>query len=299
MIYTKYVAENGNIRLKDESENCVFLNVKDKDARLLGFSVPDENRESELYKALLAAAEAEACRNGKNKIVYDFTDTEKNIAKACFDSGYRTEETNSVICVKTEELLSSTGVQKSLRMKFPQVEAVSFSDLVSFQREEIKQFLNKFHFPADKETFLRIDPEISAVAFDDNYEVHAVLLASRREDEINVELLFGFSAKKPQYILAVCQKFAESLIEQKLKDDYPRISMLTINENVVPLLKRLLNKEFKLESYARVLHAEKELSGGSIEIEETEGVDSEKTELTSLYQYNINEKYVWAVKKKG
>ena len=49
----------------------------------------------------------------------------------------------------------------------------------------------------------------------------------------------------------------------------------------------------------KVLHAEKELSGGSIEIEETEGVDSEKTELTSLYQYNINEKYVWAVKKKG
>ncbi|MBR4514308.1 MAG: hypothetical protein IKO61_05430 [Lachnospiraceae bacterium] len=298
MSFLKSVSSNGEICLFDHNGNSVWLSVNDEDARLLDFSIPPEHREEGTYAALISVAESEAFINGKTRMICDFPDSEKGLRTALSDAEYAMEESDKVIFVKTRDLLSSAGVEKSLRMKFPQVEAVSFSDLVSFQREEVAMFLNKARFSADKERLKTIDPDISAVAYDDNYEARAILLASKEEDEILVELLLGFSAKKPQYILAVCQKFAESLIEQKLQDQYPRISMLTLNANVVPLLKRLLDKQCVLETEAQILHAEKKLTGGDSAPEETSEAVKE-THPLSPYQKNITEKYIWASKRKG
>ena len=298
MSFSKAVI-NDNICLADPAGNCIWLCVSEDDARLLGFEMPGTEHTSEEYTALLQAAETEAFNNGKKRIICDIPSSDDHACDALKEAGYEMTEADNVIYVKTNELLSSTGVEKSLRMKFPNVEAICFSDLMSFQREEVRVFLNKFRFPADNERFERINPDISVVAYDDKYELCAVLLASCKNSEIIVELLFGFSAKKPQYVLAVCQKFVEGIKEHNMQGEYPRISMLTINSNVVPLLKRLLNKEYRLESAATVFHAEKEVKAGDVQIAEGGFEPGGNIELTSQYQNNINEKYAWSMRKKG
>ena len=143
------------------------------------------------------------------------------------------------------------------------------------------------------------DEHLSALTYDDKYTPRSILLATRGDGEILVELLLGFSVKNPLFMLSVCQKFAEGLIEQNLKEEYPTISMLTLNENVVPLIRRLLDKEYEIKTRAKILHAEKCPEDRGTEIAELEeAAGAEESPEGFMIQNNINEKYTWYMDKK-
>ena len=292
MSFTKTKLINGEIRLSSE-EGTVTLGLGENYARILDVEATKE------LGPLIDAALTFAAREGKQTLVYDFSNENQAYEKSLRDAGFEVRETNSIISFSTRELLSSAGVEKSLRMKFPKMESFSFYDMMSFQKEEVGSFLEKHHFPVNSETFEKIDEHLSAITYDDKYTPRAILLASRGEDEILVNLLLGFSAKNPLYMLSVCQKFAEGLISGKLQEDYPTISMLTLNDNVVPLVRRLLDKEYDLKTTAMILHFEASPEDRGVEFEDREGDDDDLWGKASfLFQDNINEKYTWAMEKK-
>ena len=290
----KTVMENEDICLCDDKGNRATLRVRDKYVRLmkLSFAVPADG------KVLLDACETESLRQGKDLLVYDFRKSEQAVYTLFQEAGFELKETDSIISVSTSELLGSTGVEKSLRMKFPNMETVTFFDMMTFQKEEVKDFLEQHHFPVGKDTFDRLDERISAVTYDDKYNPRAILLASHEDGEILVELLMGFSSKNPQYTLAVCQEFVESIIEYKLKDEYPRISMLTMNAAVVPLLRRLMNKGYELVTESVIIHAEKRPQDRGITIAQGDAEIEPEDGLKQLKQNNINEKYMWGMERK-
>ena len=296
MSFQKSVLSNNDLCVTDGKGSFALLRTGES-ARLMGFSLADNCDREACCGGLLSAAETAAFFEGAKTLIMDCFDKDTGVVDALKQAGYELTPGDSLISVKTDELLSSTGVQKSMRMKFPKVEALLFSELLTFQKEELQLFLEKLHFPMNMDRLSEYEDSISAVAYDENYEPKAVLLASLSEGEILVELLLGVSAKMPQYILAACQKFGESVQSLELAEEYPRMTMLTINESVVPLLRRLLNKEYKVVRKATVLHAKKELSDAKEEIAVWGDVDEDRIKL-SAYQKNCNEKHIWIKERK-
>ncbi len=315
MIFYRKSDECGCISLHDGNGGCAALWLETDAARLLGLSVPEQNALSgdlEQKKALIGAAEAECVRQGKGKLVFDFEGKQEGLRQLFEESGYTLEAQDPVISVKAAELLASAGVQKSMRMRFPDVEAWSFSDLLRFQIREIVEGMNRLGFPVQKEEVQgALEPSLCAVAYDGQYKICALLLASLGEGEVLVEFLYGSSAKSPQFILSVCQQFLKSLVKQKLVEAYPVIRMLMVNESVYPLIRRLLDKQYAITKEDVVLHAEKSMEAAGTPAEDgtVESLVSNAAETSSAAedaacgapegpaltarQRNINEKYAW------
>ena len=295
MSFQKYVTEEGVLFLFDEEQNYASLRMDTEQARVLSLSVPEG--ETEKAAALLRAAETAAHEVGCETICSDFPKAQEMLFDVFSKGGYGLTETDRLISVQTAELLASAGVQKSLRMKFSNVETTAFSELMSFQKDEVYDFLEKLKFPISVERLDEVGQSISAVTYNEDYEPMAVLLATCLSDEILVELLVGFSAKHPQYILSVCQKFLEGLMEEDMEDVYPRIKMLTVNEGVLPLLRRLLDKEYAITTEDVILHATKEVSAGSEELFKVDSMEDWE-EPRVLLRDNINAKYIWLSDRK-
>ena len=299
--FQRITKENGDICLVDQTVGTVVLREEESYIRILGFMLPETADASQSYEALVSAAETETVKQDKDLIVCDFLQEQEKLAATFAKSGFESRETDSIISVATEDLLSSAGIEKSLRMKFPGMETFSLEDLMTFQREELSEFLNRHHYAVTEDGLEKFDAALSAVTYDDQYKPRAVLLATRGEKEILVELLIGFSTKNPQYILSACQAFVNSIKNEGLKDEYKNITMLTLNASVIPLLRRLLDKEYELVTRSVVVHAEKkpEDRGSEInELEEAKNADDNSDVISrNIYQKNINEKYSWIMEK--
>ncbi|MBR5420661.1 MAG: hypothetical protein IK115_05890 [Lachnospiraceae bacterium] len=287
MSYIRKLQDNGDICLYNGEGGSATLREEGEGAARLLTLFPEDD------KALLSAAESEAARRGLSELFCDIPGEQSAVYE---ESGFQLKERDKIISINTVDLLNSAGVQKSLRMKFPDIETYSFYELMSFQLDEVKEFLEQLHFPISEERFAQMDENLSAVCYDKEYKLVSILLASRQEGEILVELLLGFSSKFPQYILSTCQRFVEGLTEEDLAEEYPAISMLTMNSAVIPLLRRLLNKEYEMTDKTVIVHATKAAKDNGETIEDGEAGDEAPL---AAYRENINEKYAWERMREG
>ena len=238
-------------------------------------------------------------RVSENSVTCNFPESNTALKDCLSEKGFTFAEASGIISVKTMELLSSTGVKKSLGMKFPGGETWSFAELLRFQIVEIADYLTENRYAVSGERLLEMDSRLSVVTYNSDYDICGLLLASVLEDAILVEFLMGALAKSPQFILSSCQKFAENLVKMNMATEYPVIRMLTLNDGVIPLLRRLLDKEYSLKQEGTVLRGEKMVSTEEEACEFREE-DYPEELLKGELQKNINEKYDWKDgKKKG
>ena len=147
-----------------------------------------------------------------------------------------------------------------MRIRFPDIEAEPFEELLLYQWEEITDFLRKYHYSVRVEDYGIYDPQLSWVAYDTQFRPRAVLLSTVQEEGIAIELLFGFSKSKPQYILSVCQGFAQGLGGYLQKTDPEKIFIYSCTDQVMPLLKRLLDSKYGLKQEFAVVKAIKDIA---------------------------------------
>ena len=68
--------------------------------------------------------------------------------------------------------------------------------------------------------------------------------------------------------------------------------MLTVNDTVIPLLKRLLNKEYKISEISSIIHGQKDTEEGAGDIADGEAPFDARLPV-DIYRDNINTKYRW------
>ena len=300
MKLTKKTWPDGTFRLEAEEGSVCTVHPEDGKARLLSLVVPEERRRTGQGRALLAAAEAEAQALGYSDVYCDFSSKLLPFRGLLEQAGYAVSEQGKLLSVQTAELFASAGVQKSLRMKFPGMSLLSFADLMSFQLMEVEQLLQRFHFPATSQRLARSDQILSSMAYDSDYAIRSVLLVAKGEQELRVELLAGVSRSKPQFALGACQKFMQNVQRLGLEESHPKLVVLDVGGRVVPILRRLMDKNYQLTEEAVILHAQKQTPPDTIRPELTDeqtaqpGEEPWRQDLSDIpWQNNINEKYQW------
>ncbi len=282
-------------RIADEEGAACYVRIAEERARILSLFVPEMQRKNGVGNGLLQEAEQLAAAKNVKLIECDFRSDLESVMALLQKRGYEITEGNNLISVNTKELVSSTGVVKSLRVKLPNAEMTRFSDMMLYQIEEVGDFLRKINIDLDKDELSSFNEDLSCVVYDNDYKTRAVLLTTVREEEIFVDLLVGFSKKSPQYVLAVCQEFVRALVENDMVETHPRIVVFAIREEVIALFKRLLDKQYELSPVVGTRHAGKAPGQNNDEVSFTEGeyVPWEEDILDIAYQCSISEKQWW------
>ena len=302
MTYVVTAEKEGIVRIEASGASATVRCKKDM-AQLLFMQVPEKQRGQGEGRALLEAVEAEAAASGAKRLCCDYTADAQVFSGMLEACGYHHKEAGSVLSIDAHKLLQSEGVLKSLRMEFKNVQICLFEDLLEFEREDIIDFLKKCHYEMQPESIDLYDPKLSCVAYDEEYYPKAVLLATD-DSEIFVELLMGFSKKRPEYILGVCQGFVRSLQERVSLEGKDRIYLYSNADNVISLVRRLLDRNSSISEESAVLHSEKELVPGAAplrrDILDRNDVRLWQREAEAVFgQRNISEKALWqAVRRK-
>ena len=288
MKYLKSVLPGEIVRIADEDENLVTLKYYDKCARVL--SAPDTIE-------LLRAAEADAISEGKDNICFSFPSERSDISSEFEEEGYDIKNSTRIISVSARDLFASKGVMKSLGVTFSGFTYIPLRDLLLYQVEEMVELLHEQGIFLDANDIDRLDDDLSCIVYDDESRIKSLILVSTQGKEILIELLLGVIKNNPQYIMAAMQGFAKEFLSFRLLEVYDRISMLAANESIVPLIKRLLDKEYKVDESLSVAGADKSLKGAG----KNEDIVFEKTNYSPFfkmpanypYQENINWKMQW------
>ncbi len=290
--------EDGCIRLEEAGGASLTLDVSGEEAYVLYIHVPEQQRRQGIAKVLLAGAEKIAVKEGRKRMHCDFYQETEGFRELMEAEGYAVSEKEQVVFVRTEQLVSSTGVKKTLRAKFDGISVESFDEMLIFQWQEIAEFLQNFNYGVELNEMVRFEPSLSFAVYDEEYKPRAVFLVTAHEEELLVEFMFGFSTDKQQYVITAAKEFVKAIIDQDLVDTYPKISMIAVNSSVIPLLRRLLDKGYEVSESGKVLRADKELTVSGSYPEEGGTIHDAtfwmRQAITGArYQCNINEKYRW------
>ncbi|MCR5451131.1 MAG: GNAT family N-acetyltransferase [Lachnospiraceae bacterium] len=297
-ITTKLYNDNG-IRIEAEGVGACSLGLCEDYARLLSVYIDEEKRNAGLGAALLDKTERKVYDYGKREIWCNFTSDNTVFEKLLVSSGYDITEVESIVSASAKDVLESEVVKKTLDMHFSDTEWNSFEELLFFQREELAELFEVFKINIKEKDLDRFDPRLSGVVYNKEYSPKSMILCTTCEDEVVVELLFGVSKRKPQFMLSALIGFGKALLAKGGADEFSRISMICINESVKPLLKKLINDECEIYENIIVKSAKKVIGEGSNEIMSSEYSINEKDEnwMNELrdfpYQKNVNWKHQW------
>ena len=203
--------------------------------------------------------------------------------------GYAVESGVGVLSVQKTELLKSAAVQKTLRVSFPGIQCMAFSELWTYQYEDIVTFLQKRFLEMSEDYLEELDGSLSQVVYDDKDRIRGLLLCRTGEDEILIEQLLG-AKKATQYIMTALQGFVRAL--EKREEEEMRITMLAAADTVIPLLNRVLDKKYQYQELG-VVHSIRE------EADEDFLSSLSEAEEECLYQKNIRWKYPWSLRYRG
>ncbi len=273
----------------DNNGDKLIMKLYEKNARIL---------KTDINKELVLAAEQIAFQAGKTMLCCDFPSDEESTEKVLSECGFTMSQGKDIISVKASELFYSKGVQKSMQVDFPKLEFYPFRDLLLYQVEQLQHYLSKNHVILSQREITEFDNDLSGVVYNESLMPQAVILVSEYGKEIMIEFLFGIVKDKPLNVMAALQGFATEFMNHRFLEIYDTIAMLKVKETIVPLLKRLLDKEYDLKKEGYTLEAKKALSADSVSSDVSITEDNTAANISVMkeivhYQHNINWKLQW------
>ena len=205
------------------------------------------------------------------------------------EKGFEVEDGVGVLAVQKSELLNSPAVKKTLRIEFPGIHSIAFSELWTYQYEDILNYLKKCFVEVPDDYLEELDENLSQIVYDDKDRIRGMILCRTNEEEVLIELLLG-SKKASHFIMAALQGFALAL--EKTAEEDAQITMLAATDTVIPLLKRVLDKKYQYRELGVVHCIRGEADPAFIS-------SLSEAEEECLYQKNIRWKYPWSMKYRG
>lgn len=220
--------------------------------------------------------------------VYAWLDSLAEVEQIAAHKQYIIEEGAPILSVGLNELLDSTGVQKALRVNFPNMECYSFGELWDMEYMDIVRMLRKVSLGLTVDEVKSYDKELSQIVYDANNIIRAAILVNKAEDGYFVDLLIGTS-RQSQYIMTAAQRFIIA-VKTMAVNDYGRISTFAANQVVKPLLERVLDKGVEIKEEGRIHYVRLE----SPDEELTEAIERACEAFPN--QKNIAWKTPWSLK---
>ena len=274
----------------------VILHPNHNAAQLVYVQVPEEERKKKHGSRLLQAAEAEALRRGKERMDAFCLKSIPGMPELLKKRGFEVSEDGKLFSVRTEELLNSKAVKKTMKNQTGRASFVCFDELFYAQKSEIAEILTGFGLVVRSVDMDNYSGVFSGVVYTEEMDLKALILCSEETGALRIELLFGNTRKDPEYIMAALKGMLEALEGEK--ERFPVIRMAAVNEITEVLLSRVLDKGKTAECEDIILYARKELSGSVCdeEMPETDAIRedrwlSEISEVSDLA--NISWKAFW------
>ncbi len=296
--------QDGILRLDAEGgASCSLYLPKSKCARILSIQVPPALRRQGVGGDLLQAVMQETGRLGYQLLECDYLSTEEGLDAFLKKNGFSVASSDQLLTVDLQPMLASAKIQKTLGQKEIGIRVDPVNVLMHFEvRDVVKLYarLAVLELPDDLSVLENFDLDLSFAAYDEDDRLQAMLLVSRYGEEIFVQILFGISNRQPQFVYAVCRKLLQELSSKEQYRNCRKLSMITANPSVKPLLAHFLEQK-DLYQETQVCHAEHALekdagsSAGPLEerLLEDAFFELRKEQWGCLYQSNINVKSVW------
>ncbi len=289
MKMTKTMLPGDVICLTDGNGQHLLMKCYKNNARIL---FTDDN------KYLVIAAEQLASDQGETLMECDFPFGNEVYRDLFSECEYTLRESKDIISIKTSEAFSSKGVEKTLQHDFTSLEWYPFRDLLLYQVEELESIFAERHIPLRREDIVLYDDDLSGVLYDDELVPKAILLVSVYGNEVLVEFIHGIVRDKPVHIMAALQGFGKEFMRHQMMEIYERISMINVNESILPLIHLLVDKQYEPDKVDRCVTAKKDITGGDlyekiIIDEDPKAVYESILKEIRHYQHNLNWKMQW------
>ncbi len=291
------VSEKEVLLINDDNEKLV-LELNKYNARVLY---------TENNPGLLHAAEKLAKSKGCTDICGYFSGNLKGLMGFYRNAGYDIESYENIISVDINELFSSKATSKSMNLVFEGAKWIPLDELLLFHAQNLFDLCRESGIFITKKDMERFDADFSGVTLDSAGRIQAFVLVSTSGHNVIVECLHGISKDKPKYVMAALQGMAHELMAYNDNSMYRSILAIEKNKSITPLLKRLLDKECRLDILGKVSKASKAIDKkekyDDINIEETgkQLSTNAQNKLDILLraipcQNNINWKVLWDIK---
>ena len=286
------------LRIEDRkgSSATLMIDASAGTGQLLSILVPEKERRKALGTKILAAAEAEAYEKGTTQLQAYYSNTLSEVSALLSGAGYEVSEDGTLFSVKTEELLSSKAVRKTLENSTNTAIYLRFEEMNLNEMREVEALLSGFDLGEEILDLYAYSKTFSGVVYTQALVIKAVILCTEEKGAVRIDLFFGNTRKEPEYLMAALRGMLLALSEDTEK--FPVIRLAAVNEMTLPLLSRVLDKGYSAKQEGAILRAEKTLSAGTMKetVTADEGLDEEGwlDEVEEIpFQNNISWKAFW------
>ena len=255
----KTVDNDSFLRIDNFKEAAITIYKFHNSGHILSLTVPEEDREGGIGRALLESAEQELMDCGIRWMEADFSDSLDMFPLFLKHMGYKVRPGVPMYSVSIEELLSGKETEKAMAAKTPGMDFVPLSELSFDQWKELIYKLRRYQVNIGNQDIARMEQDLSGAVYDKDNRPMAVIFCSEAGNILNVEFLFGFGDQTQRYILAAIQGMLKVLCEQGEQIPYERLCVVAVGPNTKTLLEKGLGQDGKLDTIGNTIYARKRI----------------------------------------
>ncbi|MCR5502804.1 MAG: GNAT family N-acetyltransferase [Lachnospiraceae bacterium] len=250
--------EDGYLRIEEECEAAITLNIADRKARILSIVVPSSKRRQGVGSALLCSAEAELISRGIRSLEADFSSGIQGMPEFFEKEGFEVIESDSVLRIDTKKLLSSGMIKNTLKAEMSGGEFVAFEELGMDRWDELFSSLSALRLHLSQREMNRFSRSMSGVVFDPKNEIRSVILVSESEEGVHIDFLLSFREGNADFERMALQGMLAALVVSGGAKEFPGITYICGGESVTKFLGSALPE--KPGKAGAAIFAKKELS---------------------------------------
>ena len=248
---------------KDSIVGAASFRMDEKIGFITSLYVLEKERGKGYGKRLLEALEDLAKEEGAIGVEMDFALEGGEALRSFLEAqGYGSMDQEKICRMDTQELLNCPyvqKVQKALKKNKKGPLVLPFKSLSAFQRNKLYEKLKNAGMLARKENLPDFDDELSFASMDEMENVAAILFSSSKDNTANVDLLYSFYPRNPEYAVSVLGGFVEMLDKKYREGLCGSVTMLILNDSVKRFTDILTENGVNLQSIGGTVFAWKAL----------------------------------------
>ena len=292
--------DNGQIfRIENENSGAITIRSQGDTARILSIYVPEKDRNEEIGKGLLGAAEEELFRRGIRQVEADYSESLTDVTGLLKSSGYHLAEAAPIMALDLKGFLASERAKKGLARDIEDGEFITLEDLSTDNWKDMMEYLDGFGIKLSSYDIARFSRSLSGVMCDGKGNKRAVLLCTEENNNINIEFLAGMSKKDTRYVVYAMVEMLR-YVSGRSNGKGSIITVIASNPVTVSLLESVPKSEYGPYCIGHSIFAGKRLKKElHSDIAVNDDIDEDKAdewrrEIGRIpYQPNIAFKMIW------
>ncbi len=265
------------LRLESEDASSVTVRRLTGRAQLLSVRVEKDNRRKGIGRALLTACEGQLYAEGMHRIEAYYPETMEGMSDFLKAAGYRVEPVAPVVSLDVKGMLSIPAVKQFLTTEQKNTVCISLSELLRAGGEAFGEFVSAFALRINNSDLARFDKTISCGVYDEMRRPKALLLCSRLQEQLVIELLAGLEQTDPAFIAAAIRGMFRTVVKNGGAAAFHSVSLMIGNQRMESLIGHFCRKQSEQVRITGIMCASKRLTeAGPSEISVSDDIDKDR-----------------------